>query len=75
MKSTLNSYIRNIRSRKSIHFITIGGFAVSLAVFILIYSYVIHEQSYDSMFPEIENMYRIKGVVLMEVFPYAQGKR
>ncbi len=60
MNNTLKSYYRNFRKQKLIYGITIGGFAMSLAVLILIVSYIIEEKSVDRHFPDIQNMYRIK---------------
>jgi len=60
MNTAIKSYYRNFRKQKLIYGITIGGFAVSLAVLILIVSYIIEEKSVDRHFPNIENMYRIK---------------
>jgi putative ABC transport system permease protein len=57
----LKLYIRNFVKNKSIHLITIGGFAISLALFILISAYVVHEKSFDRLFSDIANMYRIKA--------------
>ncbi len=57
---TLKIYFRNFKKQKLIYSITIGGFALSLAVLVLISSYIIEEKSVDKHFPNIENMYRIK---------------
>ena len=54
-------YFRNFVKNKSIHLITIGGFAISLALFILISGYVVHENSFDKSFRNIACMYRIKA--------------
>lgn len=60
MYYALKSYFRNFKKQKLIYSITIGGFALSLAVLVLISSYIIEEKSVDKHFPNIENMYRIK---------------
>jgi putative ABC transport system permease protein len=62
MNNAFKSYYRNFRKQKLIYGITIGGFAMSLAVLILIVSYIIEEKSVDKHYPNIQNMYRIKQV-------------
>ena len=56
----LTLYKRNFTKNKSVYLITIGGFAVSLALFLIIFGYVVNEKSYDKSFSNIENMYRMK---------------
>ncbi|WP_297094838.1 ABC transporter permease [uncultured Draconibacterium sp.] len=60
MYTILKSYFRNFKKQKLIYSITIGGFAVSLAVLVLIVSFIIEEKSVDKHYPHIDNMYRIK---------------
>jgi putative ABC transport system permease protein len=57
----LRLYYRNFVKNLSIHLITIGGFAISLALFLLISGYVVHEKSFDRSFKDLSNMYRIKA--------------
>ncbi|MBN1927116.1 MAG: ABC transporter permease [Prolixibacteraceae bacterium] len=60
MNSAIKSYYRNFKKQKLIYGITIGGFAISLAVLILIVSFILEEKSVDKHLPNITNMYRIK---------------
>ena len=60
MRTIIKSYYRNFKKQKLIYGITIGGFAISLAVLVTIVSYIIEEKSVDRHFPNIKNMYRIK---------------
>ena len=60
MYSIFKSYFRNFRKQKLIYSIAIGGFAISLAVLVLIVSFIIEERSVDKHYPNIANMYRIK---------------
>jgi putative ABC transport system permease protein len=52
-------YQRNFNKNKSIHIISIGGFALSLAIFFLIAAYVVQEKSTDRSYPNVERMYRL----------------
>ncbi|HKJ78970.1 MAG TPA: ABC transporter permease, partial [Prolixibacteraceae bacterium] len=56
----LKIYIRNFKRQKLIYGITIGGFAISLAVLVAISSYILEEKSVDTHLPNIDRMYRIK---------------
>ena len=56
----LKIYFRNFKKQKLIYSITIGGFAISLAVLVLIASYIVEEKSVDRHLPNINRMYRIK---------------
>lgn len=60
MSVAIKSFYRNLKRQKLIYGITIGGFAISLAVLVTIVSYIIEEKSVDRHLPNIENMYRIK---------------
>lgn len=60
MANPIKSYLRNLKKQKLIYSITIGGFAISLAVLVLIVSYLLEEKSVDKYLPNIANMYRIK---------------
>ena len=56
----LKIYLRNLKRQKLIYGITIGGFAISLAVLVVISSYILEEKSVDKHLPNIDRMYRIK---------------
>ncbi|MDA3881319.1 MAG: ABC transporter permease, partial [Prolixibacteraceae bacterium] len=56
----VKTFYRNFMKQKLIYSITIVGFAISLAVLILIVSYILEEKSVDKHLPHIANMYRIK---------------
>ncbi|QGY44646.1 FtsX-like permease family protein [Maribellus comscasis] len=60
MNTSIKSYFRNFKKHKLIYGITIGGFAISLAVLVMIVSYIIEEKNVDKHFANIDNMYRIK---------------
>ncbi|MCG6189812.1 ABC transporter permease [Maribellus maritimus] len=60
MSTSIKSYFRNFKKHKLIYGITIGGFAISLAVLVMIVSYIIEEKNVDKHFPNIDYMYRIK---------------
>ncbi|MBN1820546.1 MAG: FtsX-like permease family protein [Prolixibacteraceae bacterium] len=56
----IKTYYRNFKKQKLIYGITIGGFAISLSVLVIIVSFLIEEKSVDKHLPNIKNMYRIK---------------
>ncbi len=60
MSVAIKSYFRNLRKQKLIYGITIGGFAISLAILITIVSYIIEEKSVDKDLSNIKNMYRLR---------------
>lgn len=60
MKSALQSFARNFKKRKAIYIITLGGFGMALATFILITSFIIEEKSYDKHLPYLNKMYRVR---------------
>lgn len=60
MNLYLKPYFRNLIREKTTSIITIGGFAISLAIFIVIFTFVIKEKTCDTVFPDIDRMYRIK---------------
>ncbi len=60
MNTSIKSYYRNIKKQKLIYGITIGGFAISLAVLVMIVAYIIEEKNVDKHFSNIDQMYRIK---------------
>ncbi|NJO02780.1 MAG: FtsX-like permease family protein [Bacteroidia bacterium] len=50
---------RNLRRQKLYSFINIGGLAIGLTCFILIFLYVQHELSYDRFYPDADRIYRV----------------
>ncbi len=58
--SIIKSYYRNLKKQKLIYAIIIGGFAISLAVLILIVSFIQEEKSVDKHLPNFWNMYRVE---------------
>ncbi len=50
---------RNLFKQKLYSFINIGGLAVGLTCFVLIFLYVQHELSYDRFYPNADRIYRI----------------
>jgi putative ABC transport system permease protein len=53
-------YLRSLLKRKVLSAITIGGFAISMAVILLLSIYVIEEKNVDTSYPNLDNIYRIK---------------
>jgi putative ABC transport system permease protein len=54
-------YIRNLLKNKIFSTITIGSFAVSIAVIILLTSFLVSEFAYDSHLKNVERIYRVKA--------------
>jgi putative ABC transport system permease protein len=54
-------YIRSLLRNKVFSTITIGSFAVSIAVIILLTSFLVSEFGYDSHLKNIERIYRVKA--------------
>jgi len=54
-------YFRNLVKNKVFSTITIGGFAVSITVIILLTSFLVSEFGYDKHIKNIERIYRIKA--------------
>jgi putative ABC transport system permease protein len=54
-------YIRNLLKNKVFTTITIGSFAVSIAVIILLTSFLVSEFGYDSHLKNVERIYRVKA--------------
>ncbi len=52
-------YFRKLLKSKIFSTISIGGFAISLAVIINLLAFIFSEKSYDKVIPEVENIYRI----------------
>lgn len=59
MKNYLKIIIRNLIRNPVFGFVIIVGFAFSLAVALLLASYIFNEISYDKSFPNIERIYRL----------------
>jgi putative ABC transport system permease protein len=59
MKSYLKIIFRNLIRTPVFGVVIIAGFAFSLAVALLLASYVFNEISYDKSFPQIERIYRL----------------
>ncbi len=59
MKGYLRILIRNLIRNPVFGFVIIAGFAFSLAISLLLASYVFNETSYDKSFPEIDRIYRL----------------
>jgi len=65
MRNSLKIIIRNLIRNPVFGFVTIAGFAFSLAISLLLASYVFNETSYDRSFPGIYRIYRLcveKGI-------------
>jgi putative ABC transport system permease protein len=65
MKYHFKITIRNLKKNPVFGFVIITGFTFSLAVSLLLASYVFYESDYDKSFPEINNIYRLcveKGI-------------
>ena len=54
-------YFRNLVKNKVFSTITIGGFAVSIAVIILLTSFLVSEFGYDKHIKNVDRIYRIKA--------------
>jgi len=65
MKTTWKTFVRNYKKRNIIYTITIGGFAISMAVFFFIVAFIIDERKVDQNIPQVESLYRmvIRGFV------------
>jgi putative ABC transport system permease protein len=57
--NSLRFYIRNILKNKIFSAITIGSFAVSLAVILILSSFLVSEYSYDSHIKDADRIYRV----------------
>jgi len=56
---TLKIYYRTLSRNKVFSLISIGGFSLSLAVVVLLLSFIRSEKQYDRSIPEVEQIYRI----------------
>ena len=59
MKKQLKIIFRNLRRNPVSGFVTIAGFAFSLAIALLLASYIFNESGYDKSFPNINRIYRL----------------
>ncbi len=59
MNTAFKAFIRNYKKRSVIYSITIGGFAISMAVFFFIVAFIINEKKVDKHIPNVESMYRM----------------
>lgn len=59
--NTLKIYFRFLLRNRIFSFISIGGFSLSLAVVLLLVSFIRSENQYDKSVPDLEQIYRILG--------------
>ncbi len=59
--NNLKIYFRNLVKNKVFSTITIGSFAVSIAIIIILISFLVSEFSYDKDIRNIDNIYRLKA--------------
>ena len=59
LKNYLKIAFRKMAEQKLYSFVNIGGLALSIAIFLLITTYVNREMSYDNFHKERENIYRV----------------
>jgi putative ABC transport system permease protein len=55
----LNIYYRTLSRNKVFSLISIGGFSLSLAVVVILLSFIRSEKQYDKSIPEVEQIYRV----------------
>ncbi len=60
MLSFFRHFFRSILKRRLLSAITIGGFAISIAVILLLIIYIVDERNVNRSFPNAENIYRLK---------------
>ena len=58
-KNYFKTALRNIRSNKLFTLLNIGGLATGLCVCILLFAFVSHEMSFDKMYKNSKNIYRV----------------
>ncbi len=66
---TLKLFLRSVKREKTISTITIGGYAISMAVIFILVSFIISEKSINKSFPNMEDIYRIKRGVKNAMVP------
>lgn len=59
LMKALSFYYRTLSRNKVFSLISIGGFSLSLAVVVLLLSFIRSEKQYDKSIPEVEQIYRI----------------
>ncbi len=57
MRTAFHSFFRNFKKRKIIYSITIGGFAISMAVFFFIVAFIIDENKVDKNISDLDRLY------------------
>ncbi len=60
MRNTLKIFLRTLYRKKFYSVLTIGGYAISMSVILVIASFIIQETNTDKSFKNIEQIYRIK---------------
>ncbi len=60
MWNTLKLFIRSLKRNNVISTITIGGYAISMAVIIILSLFIIGEKSVNKSFPNAKDIYRVK---------------
>jgi putative ABC transport system permease protein len=60
MRRTIIFFFRALKQRKVTSIVTIGGFAISMAVIIVLASFIINERSYNKSYSNYSNLYRLK---------------
>ena len=66
---TLKLFVRSIKREKTLSSITIGGYAISMAVIFILVSFIISEKSINRGFPNIQDIYRVKRGVKNAMIP------
>ncbi len=59
IKNYFKIAIRNLLKNKMFSFVNIFGFSIGLASAILIITFIWHELSYDTFYPDVDNTYRV----------------
>ena len=63
LRNNIKNACRGLKNQRFYSFIKIGGFAFSMSIFLLIVLYVKHEFSYDSFYPDINQVFRLVGTI------------
>ena len=66
---TLKLFVRSLKRERTISIITIGGYAVSMAVIFILISFIIREKSVNKIFPDTKDIYRVKHGVKQVMVP------
>jgi putative ABC transport system permease protein len=59
MTNNIQHFVRILLRKKTISTITIGGYAISMAVIFILVSFIVNERSINKSFGNAENIYRI----------------